>query len=137
MTTIKEKAVNLLQSTEVVVLTSINPEGYPRPVPMAKIKSEGITDIWMATGKDAVKTKDFRKNPKAGVCFYTAGNSVALTGEIEIITEAGIKQDLWQEWFIEHFPKGPTDPDYVILKFHANQATLWIDGEFIHKKIRG
>ena len=135
MKTMKEKATLLLDTSEVVILTSINSEGYPRPVPMSKIKSEGIRTIWMSTGKNSLKTKDFRKNPKAGVCFYSQGNSVALTGEVEIITDPALKQELWQEWFIEHFPQGPTDPNYVLLKFQADHATLWIDGIFVHKKL--
>ena len=39
--TMKEKATELLQRCEVVVLASVNKEGYPRPVPMSKIATEG------------------------------------------------------------------------------------------------
>ncbi|WP_106828789.1 pyridoxamine 5'-phosphate oxidase family protein [Parabacteroides pacaensis] len=136
METLKEKAEAMLQGCEVVVLTSINKEGYPRPVPMSKIKSDGISVIWMATGLNSVKTKDFLANPKAGVCFQEQGNSVALTGEVEIITDNAIKKELWQDWFIEHFTEGATDPNYVLIKFVAQHATYWIDGKFIHRKMR-
>ena len=68
MKLMKEKAEQLLQRCEVVVITSVNEEGYPRPVPMSKIKSEGYSVVWMATGNDSLKTKDFRLNPKAGLC---------------------------------------------------------------------
>ena len=37
MESLKEKAKALLQQCEVVTLTSINKEGYPRPVPLSKI----------------------------------------------------------------------------------------------------
>ena len=86
MKLMKEKAEQLLQRCEVVVITSVNEEGYPRPVPMSKIKSEGYSVVWMATGNDSLKTKDFRLNPKAGLCYSENGNSVALTGEVEVIT---------------------------------------------------
>ena len=39
--TMKEKATELLQRCEVVTLASVNKEGYPRPVPMSKILTEG------------------------------------------------------------------------------------------------
>ena len=58
--TMKEKATELLQRCEVVVLASVNKEGYPRPVPMSKIATEGISTIWMSTGADSLKTIDFR-----------------------------------------------------------------------------
>ncbi len=126
MKSLNERAADLLQGCETVILSSVNQEGYPRPVPLSKIASEGISEIWMATGEHSVKTKDFRSNPKAGLCFYEQGNSVALTGEIEVVTDAGLKQKYWQDWFIAHFPKGPTDPEYVLLKFRSEHATFWI-----------
>ena len=58
MESLKEKAKALLQQCEVVTLTSINKEGYPRPVPLSKIKTEGLTTIWFATGNSSAKTKD-------------------------------------------------------------------------------
>ena len=87
MESLKEKAKALLQQCEVVTLTSINKEGYPRPVPLSKIKTEGLTTIWFATGNSSAKTKDFRSNPKAGICFHKEGNSVAMTGEVEVVSD--------------------------------------------------
>lgn len=135
MANIKEKAATLLQNCEVVILSSINEKGYPRPVPMSKTKAEGISTIWMATGNSSVKTKDFRLNPKAGICYFSNGDSVALTGEMETVTDPAIKQELWQDWFYAHFTQGPTDPEYVLLKFTAHDATLFIDNEFVHQQI--
>lgn len=133
METIKEKAAAMLQRCETVVLSSVNKEGYPRPVPMSKISAEGIATVWMSTGRSSLKTKDFCSNPKAGLCFYEQGNSVALTGEVEVVTDPALKEQYWQDWFITHFPGGVTDPEYVLLKFETNHVTYWIDGTFVHK----
>lgn len=135
MKSMKEQATELLQQCEVVILTSVKKEGFPRPVPLSKIHTEGFTEIWMATGKNSVKVKDFSTNPKAGLCFSEKGNSIAMTGVVEIITDKEMKEKLWQDWFIAHFPKGPADPNYVLLKFKGDHATIWIDGKFSHRKI--
>lgn len=132
---LEEKAAELLQQCEVVTLASVNKEGYPRPVPMSKIAVDGISTIWMSTGANSWKTIDFLANPKAGLCFNEKGDSVALTGEVEVVTDERQKLALWQDWFINHFPGGPTDPNYVLLKFTSNHATYWIDGTFIHRKV--
>lgn len=50
MEELKRKAELLLEQCESVVLTSIDENGFPRPVPMSKVKAEGITTIWFATG---------------------------------------------------------------------------------------
>ena len=94
--TMKEKATELLQRCEVVTLASVNKEGYPRPVPMSKILAEGISTIWMSTGADSLKTIDFLSNPKAGLCFQDKGDSVALTGKVEVVTDEKMKQELWR-----------------------------------------
>ena len=132
MKNINEKAEELLQRCEVVVLASVDKDGCPRPIPLSKIKSEGISTIWFATGTHSVKTENFRSNPNAGVCFYNNGDSVGLTGTVEVVDDPQEKLDCWQDWFIAHFPKGPADPDYIILKFHASAATFYIDDTFIH-----
>ena len=43
MEELKRKAELLLEQCESVVLTSIDENGFPRPVPMSKVKAEGIT----------------------------------------------------------------------------------------------
>lgn len=135
MEAIIEKAAEILGRCETVIITSVNKEGYPRPVPMSKIKSEGATTVWLATGSYSLKTKDFAANPKAGLCYQEGGNSVALTGEVEIINDEATKKEMWQDWFINHFPGGPTDPTYILLKFKGTYATIWIDGYFSHEEV--
>lgn len=130
MEKIKEKAASLLQKCEVVVLSSINAEGYPRPVPIAKIASEGLSTIWMSTGTSSLKTKEFRANPKAGLCFHAGGDSVVLTGEVEVMDDAESKEKYWQNWFIKFFPQGVKDPEYILLKFSSNQSTIYIEDQF-------
>ena len=51
MKSLNERAADLLQGCETVIFSSVNQEGYPRPVPLSKIASEGISEIWMATGE--------------------------------------------------------------------------------------
>ena len=39
---------------------------------------------------------------------------------------------MWQEYFINYFPGGPADPNYVLIRFIGTEATIWINGEFAH-----
>lgn len=125
-----DKAAELLAECGDMVLTSINDEGYPRPVPMAKLRTTGCNDVWMSTGADSEKTLEFLKNPKAGLCYMAHGDSVALRGEVEVVTDDKLREEMWVDWFIYHFPGGPTDPNYVLLHFVGKDATVWINHEF-------
>ena len=106
-----------------------------RPVPMSKISSKGCNEVWLATAANSVKVADFKLNNKAGLCYSNYGDSVGLRGIIEIITDDNIRKEMWQDWLINHFPYGPTDPNFVLLHFIGKEATFWINGEFSHEKL--
>lgn len=135
METLKEQAAALLQECEIVNLASIDENGYPRPVPLSKLKAESITSIWTSTGVTSEKTKHFKKNPKAGISFNKDGDSVALTGEVTIETNPEVKKEIWSDWMLAHFPGGPEDPNYCVLRFDAQEATYFIKGTFVHKTL--
>lgn len=133
--TIIEKAMALLAQCNEVTLASINADGVPRPVPMSKGHTIGCNEVWMATGADSMKVADFKINPKAGLCYSYYGDSVALRGTVEIVTDDSIRKEMWQDWYINHFPGGSTDPNYVLLHFTGTEATVWINGEFVHQQL--
>lgn len=107
----------------------------PRGISPPRSNEQHQVGRGQATGKDSLKTKEFAANPKAGLCFQEKGNSVVLNGEVEIIEDEATKQEMWQEWFSAHFSKGPTDPNYVLLKFKGHHATIWIDGHFVRRNL--
>ena len=130
-----EKAENLLAKCSTVTIASVNSDGFPRPVPMAKGDTQGCGIVWMATGADSVKVADFKRNPKAGLCYDKDGSSVCLRGTVEVIYDDNIRREKWQDWYINHFPGGPADPNYLLLRFVGTEATIWIDHEFAHIQI--
>ena len=132
---IEEKAISILTECDTAMLASVTEEGYPRPVPMGKIKADGISQIWFSTGMFSDKTIQFQLNPKAGVCFMKGGDSIVLTGKVEIVSDMEIKKALWSDWMFAHFPGGVIDPSYCILKFTSEEATYWIDNEFVKASI--
>lgn len=130
-----EKAAALLSQCSEVTIASIDAHGFPRPVPMSKIHTEGCNEVWLATGADSVKVADFKQNGKAGLCYSYYGDSVSLRGTVEIVTDDTVRKEMWQEWFIHHFPGGIADPNYVLLHFTGSEATFWINGEFAHEAL--
>ncbi len=131
-----EKAAALLAQCREVTLVSIDANGFPRPVPMAKGRTTGCNEIWMAADARSVKVSEFKMNPKAGLCYYSYGDSVALRGTVEIITDDKIRSDMWQKGYISHFSGGAADPNYVLLHFVGTEATFYIDREFVREKLR-
>lgn len=123
-------AEELMAKSEVITLASINEEGFPRICAMANVRPEGIKTIWMATGTNSKKTGHFKNNPKASVCCHAGCDSLTLLGNVSVISDQEVKHSLWQDWFIDHFPKGKDDPDYCVLKFETKEATIYVEGIF-------
>ena len=128
---ILQKAADLLSKCDVFTLASVNESGYPRICVMGKTKAEGIHKIWCTTGLTGTKTKHFLANPKASVCYWQGGDSVTLTGKVTVETDRAIREEMWCEGFTEHFPGGIDDPNYCVLEFTSEEATIWIEGEFV------
>ena len=135
MTELEIKASKMLERCDVVNIASITNDGYPRPIPMSKIHAIGYSEVWLATGKESLKTVEYTQNCKAGLSYYEAGNSVVITGRVEIITDMSLLKQHWQEWFIKHFPDGVADPNYILLKFTGEFATIYIDDQFVRQPI--
>ena len=45
---------------------------------MAKGDTQGCGTVWMATGTDSVKVADFKRNPKAGLCYDKGGSKASI-----------------------------------------------------------
>ena len=128
---IAKKAGELMSACAEITLASVSQNGYPRICVLSRTKSEGVRKVYVSTGMSSVKTAHFQENPKASVCVWKDGNSITLTGKVTVMQDREIREEMWMDWFIEHFPGGIDDPNYCILAFETEEATLWIDGEFV------
>lgn len=126
-----EKADSLLEKLPIVVLASLTEDGFPRPLPLAKLKSNGVSEIWMATNASSTKVKLLRANPKAGLTFFHKDDSITLTGMAEVVDDFDAKKAMWQNWLLQHFPDGVFDFEYILIRFTAHTISGWIAGEYV------
>lgn len=124
-----ERATALLAQCGEVTLASVDAEGFPRPVTLSKGHTSGCNEVWIATGADSAEAADFGRNPRAGLCYSAYGDSVALRGTVEIVTDDRIRRRMWQERYKDHFPGGADDPNYLLVRFVGHEATIRINGE--------
>ncbi len=136
---LEEKAVELLSRCDVLTITSINEDGYPRTCLVSKLKADGFADIYLETSKRSElngKATHFERCTKASVCFFQGGDSVTLIGDVTIIGEPSEKKAFAELCNKNFFKKGIEDPKHRLLKFHTTEATFWIGGKFRTCKYR-
>ena len=127
---IKEKAAQILNDNQIITIASIDENGFPRPVPVVKLKNDGDV-LYFSTGTSSAKTAHFKTNPKAGISIMQGDDSVVFTGFIEIVEDLEVKSSLWGDWMLPHFPRGVEDPEYCLMKFTPQSTMYWIDNVFM------
>lgn len=112
----------------------IREDGYPRVSTISMMKADGIKTIFTSTAIDVLKTKRIQANPKVSMCFRNGYDNITLTGTVEISQDNRLREELWEDWCLQHFPDGPTGELFCVYVFTTEEASLWIDGETVEIK---
>ena len=120
MERIIQKASELLKRCQAVTFATVNGEGFPRPVPVKTLRTDDALTIWFATGIDSEKVAHIRRNMRTGASFYDRDDSDPET-----------LRDMWQPWLEAHFPGGPSDANYCLIKFTPGEGAFCLEGEFV------
>ena len=116
-----------------VALTLIDKEGYPTTSCASISKAEGIRELTFGIDLSSNKAKRAKECTRASVCIFDddyekgAYYNITLVGDVEIVTDPAVKEDVWYEGLEEHFKQGAADPDYVVLRFTTKRYNLWVD----------
>jgi general stress protein 26 len=113
---------NLIDKQGVSFVASVDKDGFPNMKAMLPPrKREGIRSFWFTTNTSSMRAAQYRANPKASVYFYDKRffRGVMLKGAMEVLTDAGSKEMIWQDGDTVYYPGGVTDPDYCVLRFTA------------------
>ena len=124
-----EKANEMIRTCSTGSLGVIDENGYPSVSAVSLCYPESISELYFTTNIGSNKEKRLGKNNKASICCHDGSNNITLVGEAEILTDQESKDKYWQDWFVNVYPGGKTDPTYCVIKFKAKRASLWIGDE--------
>lgn len=119
---------NLIDKSNMAVLSYLNEEGYPVSKAMlAPREREDIHTFWFTTNTSSKKVKYLRENPKGCIYFVDKRffRGVNLLGEFEVLETVEAKERIWREGDTMYYKEGVTDPDYCVLKFHAKEGSFY------------
>ena len=91
--------------------------------------------MWFATGLSTNKIKDIKKNSTVSVFVDDPNDqtNASIIGKAEIVTDARLRKKFWQEPFGFFFPRGPSDPDYCLLKITPKKIAYLNPGPSFHQ----
>ncbi len=124
-----EKTIgNMIDKCSVSFIGSVDKEGFPNIRAMLKpCKRNGIEEIYFHTNTSSAKINHFKENSKSSIyiCNQRFFKGLMLIGNMEIIDDKNIKDDIWEEGYEMYYPLGPTDPDYCVIKFVPQKAKYY------------
>ena len=123
-----EQANSLIRKTPALTLTSIDEQGFPRPIAMAVLYADSIQEMWFATPLDSEKIKHYKQNSKAGATFYADSENVTLVGHVSIWTDIDTKKKYWTDWIEAFYPGGPENPHTALLRFVPESGIFVFNG---------
>jgi general stress protein 26 len=137
----KQLILGLMDEAEAVYLATVGEKGpriralvnlrrrdlYPGP---SKICCTDDFTAFLSTSLASGKVRDIQANPAVALyyCAPQTFHGVMLAGQMEILTDIGLKHALWcDDWRI-YWPSGADDPDYAVLRLKADEVTGWWAG---------
>ncbi len=93
--------------------------------PMALVKIDDDTTIYLVTGIDSKKVADIVREPRVSVSVQARDGFVILDGEVLISQDRSLIDALWEDSWKVWFPDGAQDPTIAILIVTPNEGTYW------------
>ncbi|NOY07645.1 MAG: pyridoxamine 5'-phosphate oxidase family protein [Spirochaetes bacterium] len=128
----KQLSIELMEIAEAALLTTIDGNGFPYTRGMLNLRrteqfpgliemfKEHRSDflVYFTTNTSSVKMDQIRGNPGVSVyyCKPDEWRGLMLGGIIEVVTDPGVKETIWQKGWELYYPGGANDPDYTILR---------------------
>jgi len=105
-------------------LALIDEEGYPSASTLTISKADGIKWITFLSGLSSNKAERIGRCNRGSVCINSSKYNITLVGTLEVLTDPGIKKEMWQEP-LGHMYSGPDDPEYCVIRFNTERYNIF------------
>lgn len=144
---LKAACIDLMNSTDVAYLTTIDTDGYPNTRAMVNLRdrnhypekahlyAEHDEDllVYFSTNTSSRKRLQLEANAKASVYFRCPGEffGFALIGDVEVVDDMETRKAVWAEDFAQYYRTtgAPDDPDFTLLRILPIEVRGWNRGE--------
>jgi general stress protein 26 len=96
---------------------------HARPMAIARM-DEGI-GAYLVTDINSLKVDEISANPNALLTFQSTRKFASVRGELTVLRDRQVIEQMWKEAWKVWFPNGKSDPNIVLLKFTAHQGEYW------------
>lgn len=127
----RQKIHDLIKDIRIATLVTQGLDGkmHARPMGTQNPRSDSTLngDIWFMTYADSAKVAEIEAHADVLLSYAKPGDNAYLTlrGTAEIVRDHDLVKEFWHEPFYSFFPKGPDDPNILLIHVRANEAEFW------------
>ena len=133
--------LQLMEVSEMVYLTTIQPDGYPHTRALWNLRNRTMFGrLWplfrehkdeylvlFSTNTSSNKVTHVQANPK--ICAYYCDpkdyRGLTLIGDAEIVEDLELKKALWAPEWKFYYPEGLEDPDFTVISLKPGKAKYY------------
>ena len=120
-----EKALEIVNQCKIGMFGNKDEQGNPQIKAMLKTKNEGLNIFWFCSNTSSKRAAQIQKDENACIYFYEGFNGVMFSGTAEVSWDDDVRKSFWEDGMERHYPLGPLDPDFALIKFTAKSGNLY------------
>lgn len=123
----RRKVFELIKDVQVSMMATYAPEGFIHARPMVARANEADGELWFFTSRGSHTVSELRADPRVLLTYAEPKDQqyVSITGRGAVIDDSRKARELWSEPMRTWFPKGPDDPDLILIRVDAERAQYW------------
>ncbi len=147
---LKQECLKLMETADAAYLSTVGGDGFPHTRVMGNLRNAeqnpGLVEffkehsedllVYLPTSASSTKVEQIKANPKVSVYFSVPSEvtGLMLAGTIEIVSDASLKKEIWQEGWEMYWPDGVDGAEFTVLRLLPEWAKGWYkEGPFEFK----
>ena len=131
---VRQQALSVVERNPLVMMVgTVGQDGAPEIKAMVKARNEGLRLFWFCSNTSARRTEVLRRDGRACLYAYEYApdanplvcRGLALSGTVELSWDDDLRRSLWQDFMTMYYPKGPLDPEFVVVQFAATSGNYY------------
>ena len=113
---LREVALATMTAARFPMFASVDRD-QPRLRPVSPVKTEEFT-VFVASMRSSGKTEELERNSKVELCYLSEGHDqVRITGVAELVTDPGVRQQIWDENpLLRAYLKSIDNPEFILYR---------------------
>ena len=124
----REELRALMKGIDIAMFTTMGEDGFPvsRPLSTQDAGFDGRS-LWFFVRRNSAKVAEIRRYPRVNVAYASKEKNVYLSvaGIADIVDDRVKIDELWNDALKAFFPKGPGDPNLVLVRVAVKTVEYW------------